>query len=356
MIDAVYFDGKSARAQPAKIAIQNDHIAIFRESAAPLRHPLDRARIDEAFKGAAQRIDLGGGAVLEVRDSAALQKELDRVGKKLGLVQNAQNSWAWVVACLVALIGALVVGYLYLIPLASKHVASWLPESVDHTIGEQAWPMLEAQLFKPSTLPPERQKALTEKYQKITHQLKDAPQYQLLFRASSIGPNAIAIPGGRLIMTDELVALSKNDDALMGVLLHELGHIKYRHSTRNIIQAAAVTAVISVWLGDVSSLVSAVPAAIAGMKYSRDLESEADDFAISSMRKLGIPGQATADLFSELEKSRNEKPTMPKGEEKKAGAPKDEAPRSTEAPSPSESIFSSHPVTSERIKKFSALK
>jgi Zn-dependent protease with chaperone function len=356
MIEAVYFDGKSARAQVAKIAIQNDTIAIFRESAAPLRHPLDRARIDEAFKGAAQRIDLGGGAVLEVMDSAALQRELDRVGKKLSLVQNAQNSWAWVAGCLVALIAVLVAGYLYLIPFASKHVASWLPESVDRTLGEQAWPMLEAQMFKPSTLPPERQKALSEKYMKITRLLEDPPQYQLLFRASSIGPNAIAIPGGRLIMTDELVALSKNDDALMGVLLHELGHIKYRHSMRNIIQAAAVTAVISVWLGDVSSLVSAVPAAMASMKYSRDLESEADDFAIASMRKLGIPGQATADLFTELEKSLSEKSPRPKAEDKKADAPKDKAPRSSEAPSPSESVFSSHPVTSERIKKFSALK
>ncbi len=361
MIDAVYFDGKSARAQPAKIAIQNDYIAIFRESAAPLRHRLDDARIDEAFKGAAQRIDLGAGAVLEVSDSLAFQEELDRVGKKISLVQNAQNSWAWVGGCLVALMGALLVGYLYLIPLASKHVAGWLPESVDRTLGEQAWPMLEAQMFRPSTLPAERQKALSEKYLRITRQLKEAPPYQLLFRASSIGPNAIAIPGGRLIMTDELVALSKNDDALMGVLLHELGHIKYRHSMRNIIQAAAVTAVISVWLGDVSSLVSAVPAAMAGMKYSRDLESEADDFAIASMRALGIPGQATADLFTELEKLHGEKPSMPKGEEKKgeekkAGAPKDEAPRASQAPSPSESIFSSHPVTSERIKKFSALK
>ncbi len=356
MIDAVYFDGKSARAQPAKIAIQNDTIAIFRESAAPLRHSLERARIDEAFKGAAQRIDLGGGAVLEVYDSAALQKELDRVGKKLSMVQSAQNSWTWVVGCLVALIGALVVGYLYLIPFASKHVASWLPESVDRTLGEQAWPMLEAQMFKPSALPPERQKALSEKYQKITRQLNEPPPYQLLFRASSIGPNAIAIPGGRLIMTDELVGLSKNDDALMGVLLHELGHIKYRHSMRNIIQAAAVTAVISVWLGDVSSLVSAVPAAIAGMKYSRDLESEADDFAIASMRTLGMSGQATADLFTELEKSRTEKPAIPKGEEKKADTPSDKPSRSSEAPSPSESIFSSHPVTSERIKKFRALK
>ena len=348
MIAAIYFDGKSAKAQSAKIAIQNDHIAIFRDEGEPIRHPIAHARIDEAFKGTAQRIDLGGGALLEVKDSAALQIELDRVGKRLSVVQHAQNSWVWVAGCLVALLGVIVAGYLYVIPFASKHVASWLPETVDRALGDQAWPLIEAQMFKPSTLPLERQKTIRDRYNQLTKQLKDAPPYELLFRASSIGPNAIAIPGGRLVMTDELVALSKNDDALMGVLLHELGHIKYRHSMRNVIQAAAVTAVISVWLGDVSSLVTAVPTALASMKYSRDLETEADDFAITSMRALKIPGQATADLFRELEQARPDKDSK----EAKQAKP----PRSNDAPSASESVFSSHPVTRERIKKFSEVK
>jgi Zn-dependent protease with chaperone function len=366
MIAAIYFDGKSAKAQPAKIAIQSDSIAIFREGEEPLRHPLAHARIDEAFKGSAQKIDLGGGAVLEVSDSAALQVELDRVGLKLSLVQNAQNSWVWVGGCFLALLGLLVAGYLYLIPFVSKHVAAWLPESVDKALGDQAWPLIETQMFKPSTLSAERQKSLSERYAQITRQLKDPPHYELLFRASAIGPNAIAIPGGRLIMTDELVALSKNDDALMGVLLHELGHIKNRHSMRNVLQAAAVTAVISVWLGDVSSLVTAIPAAMASMKYSRDLETEADDFAIAAMRALRIPGQPTADLFAELERAEvGKRPSSP-GKENKDGDNKDEGktgeaksakPASpSDTPSASESIFSSHPVTRERIKKFSELK
>jgi Zn-dependent protease with chaperone function len=354
MISAVYFDGKSAKAQPAKIAIQNDSIAIFRDNEEPLRHPLERARIDEAFKGAAQRIDLGGGALLEISDSKALQVELDRVGRKLSLVQNAQNSWAWVGGCFVALVGLILVGYLYVIPLGSKHLASWLPESVDRTLGDQAWPVIEAQMFKPSALSVERQKSLGDRFGQLTRQIKDPPNYQLHFRASVIGPNAVALPGGRLVMTDELVALSKNDDALMGVLLHELGHIKYRHTMRNIIQAAAITGIISVWLGDISSLVTAVPAAMASMKYSRDLETEADDFAIASMKALAISGQATADLFIELERLARNPQASPSEETKPAVEPTASPPN--DKPSASESIFSSHPVTSERIKKFSAVK
>jgi Zn-dependent protease with chaperone function len=339
MIDAIYFDGKSAKAHPAKIAIQNNAILIYRDNAdgGPIRHPLMNAHIDEGFQGAARRIDLGAGALLEVRDKAALQLALDKVGLRLGVVQKAQNSWAWAAGSLAVLLGIVALSYFVLIPFGAKHVASWLPESVDRVIGDQTWPLIEAQMFKPSTLSSERQNAIRTQFTAATSQLASPPVYQLEFRASKVGANAIAVPGGKLVLTDELVALvtdPKNDSAIIGVLLHELGHIQHRHSTRNIIQATAVTAIVSLWLGDVSSVVTAVPTMMANMKYSRDLETEADDFAIAALKKLRIPGQAVADLFLEIEKSHGGK----KGENDQS------------------SILSSHPVTAERIKKFSEIK
>jgi Zn-dependent protease with chaperone function len=330
MIDAIYFDGKSAKAHPVKIAIQNNAIVIYRVDAegGPIRHPLINAHVDEGFQGAARRIELGAGALLEVKDKAGLQSALDKVGLTLGVVQKAQNSWRWAVGCLAAMVSIIAVSYFVLIPFSAKHIASWLPESVDRVIGDQTWPLIEAQMFKPSTLSADRQAAIRTQFKAATAQLVNPPSYQLEFRASKVGPNAIAVPGGRLVLTDELVALvkdPKDDSGIIGVLLHELGHIECRHSMRNIIQATAVTAIVSLWLGDVSSVVAAVPTMMATMKYSRDLETEADDFAIAALKKLQMPGQAVADLFSALEKT-------------------------------SDSILSSHPVTAERIKKFSQIK
>jgi Zn-dependent protease with chaperone function len=337
MIDAIYFDGKSGKPHPVKIAFQSNNIVIQQQDGNVLRHPLANCYVDEGFKGASQRIDLGAGAVLEVKDKTALQKSLDAQGLKLGMVQKAQNSWAWVAASVAVFVGVLALSYFVLIPFVAKHVASWLPVSVDKMIGDQSWPLVESQMFKPSKLPAERQKEITDKFADVTSKLsatdKSIPQYQLFFRASQVGPNAVAIPGGRLVMTDELVALSKDDNAIIGVLLHELGHIKNRHSMRNVIQATAISAIVSLWLGDVSAIVATVPTMMATMKYSRDLETEADDFAISSLKALKIPGQAVGDIFVAMEKAHGGSG----GSEKKDNV---------------ESILSSHPVTADRIKKF----
>jgi Zn-dependent protease with chaperone function len=345
MIDAIYFDGKSAKPHSVRIAFQNNNILIQREEGDVVRHPLLNCYVDEGFKGAAQRIDLGAGAVLEVADKEALQKSLDAQGLRLGAVQKIQNSWAWIGASIAVFVGVLALSYYVLIPFGARHVASWLPESIDKMVGDQSWGMIEGQMFKPSKLPVERQKEIADKFAAATQSLsqslgqspaaggKPLPSYQLFFRASQVGPNAIAIPGGRLVMTDELVALSKDDNALIGVLLHELGHIKHRHSMRNIIQVTAISAIVSLWLGDVSAIVAAVPTMMATMKYSRDLETEADDFAISALKALKIPGQAVGELFMALEKAREEENKDSKG-----------------------SILSSHPVTTDRIKKFNDIK
>lgn len=339
MIDAIFFDGKSARAHPVKIAIQQDYLTIMHGDGSVHRQPLANTRVDESFQGAAQRIELGGGALLEVKDKTALQQSLDQAGQKLGLVQTAQNSWRWVLGGVAALVGLMALAYFVLIPLGAKHLTAWLPESVDRTIGDQAWPLIEQQMFKPSKLSSERQQVIAKTFTALTSQLPDSPNYRLEFRASSIGPNAIAVPGGRLVMTDELAALTIDDNAIMGVLLHELGHIKLRHSMRNIVQATAVSAVLSAWLGDVSSIVAMIPASLATMKYSRDLETEADDFAIAALKRLGIAGAPTADLFVALEKAQ--------GAKRGSGG---------DGSGASESIFSSHPVTSERIRKLRELK
>jgi Zn-dependent protease with chaperone function len=340
MIDAIYFDGKTGKPHPVKIAFQSGQIVIQQQDGQVLRHPMANSYVDEGFKGAAQRIDLGAGAVLEVKDKVALQNTLDSQCIKLGMVQKAQNSWAWVAASFAVFIGVLALSYFVLIPVGAKHVASWLPASVDKMIGDQSWPIVESQMFQPTKLSAERQKEITDKFADATSKLsatdKNLPEYQLFFRASQVGPNAVAIPGGRLVMTDELVALSKDDNALIGVLLHELGHIKNRHSMRNIIQATAISAIVSLWLGDVSAIVATVPTMMATMKYSRDLETEADDFAINSLKTLKIPGQAVGDIFVAMEKAHGSSTSDNKDKV--------------------ESILSSHPVTAERIKKFNDIK
>ncbi len=60
------------------------------------------------------------------------------------------------------------------------------------------------------------------------------------FRASPIiGANAFALPGGIVIVTDQLMQLAEHDDEILAVLAHEIGHVKHRHVLRGLPQDSA---------------------------------------------------------------------------------------------------------------------
>ena len=131
-------------------------------------------------------------------------------------------------------------------------------------------------------------------------------------------------------MTDELVALAKDDKEIYGVLSHELGHLEKRHSLRQLLQSTVVGLVVSWYIGDVSSLLASAPAAILEARYSRDFEREADSFGAAMMRANGLSPGYLANMLERLEQAH-------RGDEKTT---KNE----------SNDYFSTHPGTQERIR------
>ena len=77
-----------------------------------------------------------------------------------------------------------------------------------------------------------------------------------------VGANAFALPGGDIVVTDALVKLVGEGDGLTGVLAHEAGHVEYRHGLRQVIQSSAIGATAALLFGDVSTILSGVPAAL----------------------------------------------------------------------------------------------
>ena len=153
-----------------------------------------------------------------------------------------------------------------------------------------------------------------------------APAYTIVFRDSKIGPNAFALPAGEIILTDQLVKLMDDPDAVMAVLSHELGHLHQRHMMRRLIQSAAVGGVTAALFGDVSSLLVTMPTVLLDLRYSREAEREADDYAIAMMQANGISLNHMISGFEKIGKL------------------------DTEA----SGYLSSHPLTAERITRIRA--
>jgi predicted Zn-dependent protease len=210
-------------------------------------------------------------------------------------------------ACAIT-VAVLLLGYLYGLPAIAKIAARMLPQSAERAIGREALRFLDKQMLGPSVLPAAQRDAIAARFALLAPPPNGAPPFHIVFRSSSVGPNAFALPPDRIVVTDEIVALIDDDDGLKGILAHELGHLHERHLTRQIIQTSAVGAVAGALVGDISSLVAGIPTMMLYLKYSRDAEREADDYAVAMLKANGIAPAALASAFEKLKKAAGEPP------------------------------------------------
>ncbi len=188
----------------------------------------------------------------------------------------------------------------YGIPKAAELIAYQMPEFVNEQLGDSL-DVLDGTLLGPSTLDQTRQDAIRELVNSylVAH---DELKPRINFR-TGLQANALALPGGDIVLTDELVKLAENDQELLAVFFHELGHLKHRHTTRRALQGAMVTLLVVFTVGDVNSidLLTAFPALIADLSYSRRFETEADTYALDQMRYTGIELDHFANIMQRLE-------------------------------------------------------
>jgi len=117
-------------------------------------------------------------------------------------------------------------------------------------------------------------------------------------------PNAFALPGGEVfVQTGLLTRVTDDDEALRGVLAHELGHAVRRHGMRRLVgdQILAITA--AVVLGDLagaSGQVVALAAGLEGLRYGRAMEDEADDFGATLLARMGQSPDGLARFLESL--------------------------------------------------------
>lgn len=103
-----------------------------------------------------------------------------------------------------------------------------------------------------------------------------------LWKVDSNVVNALAIPGGDIIVFSGLTDTLKTENGLAFVLAHELAHFKHRHHLKGVGRGLVLTFLASLITGDNSGLVSAVSSIsnLGQARYSQSRESEADATAL----------------------------------------------------------------------------
>lgn len=350
-----YFDGLSARAHPVVLSVRGERLHIEGEGLS-LDVPLREIEWPERTRHGTRTAHLPGGASLHCADAAAWDAFARACGRGDSIVVRAQQSWRGVLASFVALVVVLAAFYARGVPLAARAVLPAIPAGVDAAIGERALDSLEGHLLRPSRLPAERRQRLR---QAIDHALAaqpagTVPPHRIEFRDADIGPNAFALPGGTVVVLDDLVQMLDGDeDTLVGVVAHEIGHVRHRHGMRMLLQASAVGVLASAVVGDFNGLLATVPIWLGQAAYSRDAEREADADAARILKQAGISPRVMVTFFDKIARWTPPRPADAASAARPDGASTSPPPGRTRRDRSTLGIaISSHPADAERIRFF----
>jgi len=332
---AFHFDGRSSRAIEVDVRIEGSTLVLGSAGLSSARWPFQRLVFAEHFARTPRMIELPDGATLEVPDAdGRFDDALRAQGVLPGVVQRMQGHRYAAVIALALCVALAAYAYVDGIPAVARAIAMHVPMDVEQRLGAHLLADADTTLFGRTHLDARRRARLEARFAAAAHTAAPDVHYQVVWRrmGRSNQANALTLPGGTIVMLDGLVADGVDDDALVGVFGHELGHVAGRHTLRQMIQVAGVGGLASMVWGDMSSSLLNGAVAISSLKYSRDMESEADAFAAKVLKANQLSAEPLIQFLSTMEARESAK---------SGGAPP--------------GLLATHPLTGERIERLRAL-
>lgn len=327
---AFRFDGRHAEAVLVALRVEDGCLFVETPFGEVLeRERLDRAVVSEPFDHAPRLVSLPSGTTLEVRDpTRSFARALEAAGVRPSPAVRLQRWWPGALIALAALLALLIPLYFKGLPAAARWAAFALPPQLEARMGEQLLAVLDKHYLRPSHLDAREQARIADRLSRAAA-IAPGVSYRLEFRRSGRADvNAMALPGGIIILLDGLVEFADDEDAVLGVLGHELGHVVHKHPARGILQSVGIGALASLLWGDFSGTAASVPMTLSMLRYSRDFEREADEFAIALLRSQKVPVRPLYKFFSSLDKTQSGRTA--------GGVP---------------DFLSTHPSTAERLER-----
>lgn len=328
-IKGIYFDGSSPVGLPILLSLLGEK-ATMTGSGISRTYPTSHLSVTPAIGRADRFVNLPDGGQVQCADHpvlTAIASESPTEGPVAWLEERVGAA----VCCVVLIVALLLSAYVYGLPVAADWAVAKVSIKTEQSLGKDALAWLEdKKWFQPTELDEIRTSRIRTTFSTLIRGLKMEPNYHLEFRHSKhMGANAIALPGGLIVITDEMVSLAQSEDEIAAVLAHEIGHIELRHTMKQVMQGSALAVIAGVVTNDASSFTVAVaglPALLAQTHYSRQFESEADEFAFKLLKQHHISPAAFATLMERLSKGHED-------DEKYV------------------SFLSTHPVTADRVKR-----
>lgn len=295
-MDARFYDGLTAQSHPAEAEMDGDTLRILADGREFLWRLKDVSVEIEADQArVSNRRERDARLVLPVGEWTPLAG--DQLSEKVSA--RRQREW-WLIGGLTAVAAGVVLFVTVGVPALSGPVARATPVSMEERMGDNINGQM-SHLF-PACENPAGQRVLDQLGDRIAARA-DTP-FDIRVRAVDAPMvNAFAMPGGRIMITGELIRQAETPDELSAVIAHEIAHVEKRHVMQAVWRNFGVGMLLDLVVGGGTGA-GQQAVILAGqaseLSYSRSAETEADARGQALLHADGLSSQGMAPFFERL--------------------------------------------------------
>ncbi|OQX04012.1 MAG: hypothetical protein BWK73_37550 [Thiothrix lacustris] len=311
-----WYPASQSAQHSAELVVLGNVFSLYVDGYPPFSEEASQLHISDRVGNIPRKLKFSDGSIFITPDNDVVDTWLaqsSHPARQVQFLHVLESRWRWIGLSLIATVAIVLASIHWGLPWVSKQMAYALPQQASEIIATGTLQTLDELMLKPSQLPISRQQAIQQHFSaKLLPLQHSGFTYTLNFRRfpdleDSKGKdlaNAFALPSGEIVVTDRLVTLAQNQQELDAVLLHEIGHVVYRHGLRQTIESSGLMLAILLVTGDASAIHSiavGLPIFLLESRYSRDFEREADAFAFQHMMAAGIDPIHFAHIMQRIE-------------------------------------------------------
>jgi len=310
-----YLDGKSATRRPARVRIMATGLEVTTaDPPATAFWPYAQLRQTQGwYVGEPVRFERGGALseALLVEDVAFLTAiRAVASGAARQFHDPASRRWRTQLVALaaVAAIGLALGLYFVGIPALATFAAARVPVAWEAALGEAVVGQLAP--ADDRCVDPERQRVIDGIVARLVATMPDQPYRFKVTVVNQPVVNALAAPGGSIIVFRGLLERTGSPEELAGVLAHELAHVLNRHATRAIFRQASTGILLAAIIGDARGVVAfgvEGARALGDLSHTRHSEEEADREGMKMLHAARIDPHGALAFFERLNEQEGKK-------------------------------------------------
>ncbi len=299
---ARYHDGRMAATQSVVVALGDDALLI-RDPAGGVvtTWPADEVRLIDGGDGQPirlarafqpERLSIGDQGAL-----ASIKTFCPHLGRNPYQKGGDRKLILWAVAGL----GGFLALLFLIVPMIARIVSEHMSPTLEAHLGQLSAEALTRALTKDNKGCGDQRglDALDRLIAPLTAQMTVKPHVTVI--ATPV-VNAVALPGGQVLLFDGLIKFAKGPNEVAGVLAHEFGHVELHHPTRLTVEHGARSFLVGLFFGDIlgGSALASIGLAAVNARFTREMEHEADLRAIALLEGAHLDPGPFGEFFARL--------------------------------------------------------